>query len=212
MLLSKFAPVFMLISELKSNESTDKSASTIKTLVVESLEKLAVNSTHLSEDPRDMDNARFAVIAWLDEIVMNMEGVDAIEWSSELLQKRWYGTTQAGEMFFSKLKSNLDEVEVLEVYYACLCYGYKGKYGDSSDKEKLASIKESCRQKIVELRGGIPVLVDNTKKLYKDSVPPPVEVKYRNSGRLASLIMTLSTVTIYFVYQELLDDLILAIL
>ena len=212
MLLSKFAPVFILVSELKESEVASRSATSIKSLVSESLDKLVNNSTQSSRDPRDMDNARFAVTAWLDEVVMNMEGVDAIEWSSELLQKRLYGTTQAGELFFSKLKSNWDVVEVLEVYYACLCFGYKGKYGDSVAKEKLISIKESCRQKIVELRGGVPVLVENTKKLYKGSVPPPVEVKYRNLGRVASFIMTLSTIIVYFVFQELLDDLLLTAL
>ena len=212
MLLSKFSPIFSLVSELKDSETGGRNATTIKSLVSESLDDLLGDSTQISGDPRNMDNARFAVTSWLDEAIMNMEGVDAIEWSAELLQKRLYGTTQAGEMFFSKLKGNWEEVEVLEVYYACLCFGYKGKYGSSVDKEKLASIKESCRQKIVDLRGGVPVLLENTKKLYKHSVPPPAEVKYKNLGRVASLIMTLSTATIYFVYQELLDDLLLSIL
>jgi len=212
MLLSQFAPVFILISELRDSEIAGRSTSSIKSLASESLDKLVNSSTQSSRDPRDMDNARFAVTAWLDEVVMDMDGVDAIEWSSELLQKRLYGTTQAGELFFSKLKSNWDAVEVLEVYYACLCFGYKGKYGDGVNKEKLISIKESCRQRIVELRGGVPVFVENTKRLYKDSIPLPVEIKYRNLGRIVSLIMTVSTVTIYFIYQDLLDDLLLTIL
>lgn len=212
MLLSKFAPIFFLISDLSDRGTSSLCVSSIKSLVLESLEKLVCNSTQSSDDPRDMDNARFAVTAWLDETVMKMEGVDAIEWSSELLQKRLYGTTQAGEMFFSKLKSNWNKVEVLEVYFACLCFGYKGKYGDSVDKEKLNSIKDSCREKIIELRGGVPILIENTKKLYEDRFTPPVEVKYRNIGRVVSFIMTLSTITIYFVYQKLLDDLLLTVL
>lgn len=49
------------------------------------------------------DNARFAVYAWVDELLLQSPRLDAADWLSHSLQYRYCGTTSAGREFFTRL-------------------------------------------------------------------------------------------------------------
>ena len=49
------------------------------------------------------DNARFAVYAWIDELLLQSPRLDAADWLSHSLQYRYCGTTSAGREFFTRL-------------------------------------------------------------------------------------------------------------
>ena len=49
------------------------------------------------------DNARFAVYAWVDELLLQSPRLDAADWLSYSLQYRYCGTASAGREFFTRL-------------------------------------------------------------------------------------------------------------
>ena len=49
------------------------------------------------------ENARFAVYAWVDELLLQSPRLDAADWLSHSLQYRYCGTTSAGREFFTRL-------------------------------------------------------------------------------------------------------------
>ena len=108
--------------------------------------------------PNDIRPATFAVVAFLDESVLNSTNVAFADWARMPLQEEMYGNQLAGEVFFENLQrlvtrpDNQDLADLLEVYLLCLLLGYKGRYG-LSGQEALRPIMDSVAGKIRRIRG-----------------------------------------------------------
>jgi type VI secretion system protein ImpK len=92
----------------------------------------------------DYDKARFAVFAWVDEVILNSNWSHKNRWESEQLQRIYFQTTNASELFFERLNTlGSHQQDVREVYYLCLALGFKGRYCQNSDEDLLDQIKTS---------------------------------------------------------------------
>lgn len=90
----------------------------------------------------DFDMARFAVFAWIDEAVMNSGWEGKRKWQKALLQRQYYGTADAGEVFFDRLNQiGLHQRDIREVYYICLALGFTGQYRNAGDSVLLEGLK-----------------------------------------------------------------------
>lgn len=61
---------------------------------------------------RDLEQARFAVAAWVDEQMMSSSRPDAAAWAASSLQFRYFGTAEAGRLFYQELEKCLDSCGV----------------------------------------------------------------------------------------------------
>ncbi len=61
---------------------------------------------------RDLEQARFAVFAWADEQMMSSTRADASSWAAMSLQYRYFGTAEAGRLFYQELEKCLDSCGV----------------------------------------------------------------------------------------------------
>jgi len=109
--------------------------------------------------PEDIRVAMFAVVAFLDESILN-SGIPAFaDWPRKPLQQELFGGHQAGEVFFQnvdKLLAQSDSsvlADVLEIYLLCVLLGYGGKYSVIGRGE-LRSISERMAERIRRIRGG----------------------------------------------------------
>jgi type VI secretion system protein ImpK len=91
----------------------------------------------------DIDTARYALAAFMDETVLNSAWPYKEKWADNPLQLEYFGTYLAGEIFYDKLEDLRTRVEakheLLEIYYLCLLLGFKGKYGVGG-QEKLRNL------------------------------------------------------------------------
>ena len=95
-------------------------------------------------DSESYDNARFAVVAWIDERMMASGWKSRSVWQRSLLQKGLYKTTDAGILFFDRLKElGPEESAVREVYYLCVALGFTGRYCLEGDDVRLDQLKSS---------------------------------------------------------------------
>jgi len=53
----------------------------------------------------DYDLARFAICAWVDEVILGSSWNERNKWQGEQLQRLYYQTSDAGEMFFDRLNA-----------------------------------------------------------------------------------------------------------
>jgi type VI secretion system protein ImpK len=92
----------------------------------------------------DYDQARFAVFAWVDEMVLSSNWSHKNQWQSEQLQRTYFQTTDAGELFFERL-NNLGphQRDVREVYYLCLALGFMGRFCHDGDEYLLDQLQTS---------------------------------------------------------------------
>ncbi len=107
----------------------------------------------------DYDLARFAICAWLDELILNSDWAHRTEWQKELLQRKFYQTTKAGEEFFEKLNSlGPHQQQVREIFYLCLALGFKGRYCRPEDAYLLDQLKTSHLKLLLGSSVGLPKL------------------------------------------------------
>jgi type VI secretion system protein ImpK len=106
----------------------------------------------------DVHESTFAVVAFLDEVILTASGTSAVVWKGESLGQVLFGQRSAGEDFFKRLdvlRANRDShilAEILEVYYLCLLLGYEGKFAGASRGE-LLQIMGNLRERIERILG-----------------------------------------------------------
>ncbi len=104
----------------------------------------------------DLAEARYALVAFIDEQILKSNWTGRNEWMGQPLQLLLYQQYTAGENFFVRLRALLQEgrrSDALHAYYLCLVLGFRGAYGISGDHAALASFLEAARQ---QLARGMP--------------------------------------------------------
>ena len=122
------------------------------------LQEVERDAVAASYDGSDVRDTHFAVVAFLDSVVLNSNDSVATEWKRRILQEELFGQTDAGVVFFEKLehfRSRRDSqqlADILEVYLLCLLLGFEGRYSGGLRGE-LDSITERVRRRIDDIRG-----------------------------------------------------------
>ncbi len=144
--------VYFLKTAAKKQPGFDQVRSDIERLITQSRQTCTVAE-------EDYDSARFALCAWVDEAIMNSPWNDNLRWQREPLQRLYYQTTNAGELFFDRLNAiGPHDNDVREVYYLCLAMGFKGRYGNADDAYLLEQLKTSNLKVLLASSAGIPAL------------------------------------------------------
>lgn len=92
----------------------------------------------------EYDQGRFAVCAWIDEVLLASTWEQRGVWQREQLQRLYYNTTDAGVEVFNRLNTlGLHQTELREVYYLCLALGFKGRFINQGDDFLLDQLRGS---------------------------------------------------------------------
>ena len=87
----------------------------------------------------EIDHTKFALIAFVDECVITSDWDQREDWIANPLQMEIYGRFDAGDQFFTRLDTFLQNpganASVTGVYYTCLGLGFKGRYAIDGEKE-----------------------------------------------------------------------------
>jgi type VI secretion system protein ImpK len=88
--------------------------------------------------PEDVQDIRYALVAFVDELMQADPGPLREFWVSHLLQLEFFGETRAGEGFFERLEKlkSARKGPALRVYYLCLLFGFHGIYGQHGELER----------------------------------------------------------------------------
>jgi len=133
-------------------------AESFRTRIKAALADVERNATAAGYNGQDIRDTNFAVVAFLDSVVLNSSDPIRPEWDRQTLQEELFGQSDAGVVFFEKLehfRSRPDSeqlADVLEVYLLCLLLGFEGRYSGNLRGE-LDSITERVRRRIDNIRG-----------------------------------------------------------
>jgi type VI secretion system protein ImpK len=123
----------------------------------------------------DLRVATFAVVAFLDESILNMRQPIFADWVRKPLQEEMFGVHVAGEIFFRNVERLLARkdseplADLLEIHQLCLLLGFRGRYSASSTAE-IRSILAQIEEKIRRIRGGAP---EPAWRILPETVVPP---------------------------------------
>jgi len=165
-LAMNYQEVLTVITRFRSKRQTATDAGVFRNQMkaaIKKAETAAMESRYPVEDTR---LATFAVVAFLDESILNSNNPVFADWPRMPLQEELFGGHTAGEIFFQCIDRLLARgdtpqlADVLEVYALCLLLGYRGRYS-LSGQEGVRTVLEAIGDKIQRIRGKVGPLSPN---------------------------------------------------
>jgi len=169
---------FTTVARLRANRQVAADADSFRTNIKQVLAAAEQEAQQVGYGSDDIRFALFAVIALLDETVLNSGQAMFAEWPRRPLQEEVFGVHMAGELFFQYLQQLLgrqdseDLADVLEVYELALLLGYKGKFSASRGAD-LQLLTAQVSDKIERVHGGIGELSPSWRPSQAEIATPP---------------------------------------
>jgi type VI secretion system protein ImpK len=151
------------IVRLRSNRQSVSDANSFRTHMKEALKTADQEGRKRGYNADTIKLAVFAVVAFLDESILNSRNPLFADWPRKPLQEELFGTHMAGEVYFQNLQKLLGQTDspeladLLEVYYLCILLGFAGRYS-VGNKGDLRGILDATGEKIWRVRGRLPDL------------------------------------------------------
>ncbi len=158
-----FQELLTVGERLRSNRQQVSDAPTFRAQIWGGVKLADDDAKKHGYSPEDIELATFAVVAFLDESILNLRSPVFSDWPRQPLQEERYGHHIAGEIFFQNLqklsgRSDSQELaDLLEVYYLCLLLGFAGRYS-LGGRGDLAAIVMQTGERIQRIRQTGPEL------------------------------------------------------
>jgi type VI secretion system protein ImpK len=158
-----FQEALTVSSRLRSGRQGVTDAASFRHHVLETLKAADQYARARGYTAEDIKLAVFAVVAFVDESVLNLRSPIFADWPRRPLQEELFGHHIAGEVFFRNLQELLGRndsqglADLIEVYHLCLLLGFAGRYS-LGGRGELRSFIDSCADKIRRIRGAVGVL------------------------------------------------------
>ena len=147
-LISLAAPIFDLVLKIRAETITP--SSDLRPAVQTLFREMEQRGATLRHPERQIKAAKFALAAFVDETVLNINSHLRDEWEKFPMQLEYFGEHLGGVKFFDRLdeliKEIKNEADVVEVYYACMLLGFKGKYKVYMEDQLQQVIKNTADQ------------------------------------------------------------------
>lgn len=115
-----------------------------------SLDGCCVSAARHGHAPDEVQDALYAVVAWIDEMAMSFDWPGAAAWRLSPLQRHYFSTTRAGVGFFERLGGLAPQArEVREVYALMLLAGFQGDYSHRPPAE-LTQFRRDLLERVAQ--------------------------------------------------------------
>jgi type VI secretion system protein ImpK len=154
---------FTSVTRLRANKQIAADADSFRTRIKQVLSAAEQEAKTAGYSGDYTRYGLFALIALLDETILNCGQGMFANWPLKPLQQEVFGVHMAGELFFQYLQQLLtlpdtpDLADLLEVYNLCLLLGFKGRYAASQGgdlhvlSKQLTARIDAARGKAKEL-------------------------------------------------------------
>ncbi|MBI3595521.1 MAG: DotU family type IV/VI secretion system protein [Nitrospirae bacterium] len=194
-----FADLFILATHVKNARDLGHSE-TLRLRIIEMFEAVDRKGKNLGIPGETLQQARYAMAAFLDEMILSSSWPNKEQWSARPLQYEFFREQVAGVEFFNRLeairRAYPANADLLEVYYLCLILGFEGQY-KIHGTEKLKGLVEDLSREIQSRRGEVPHLSPHGKR--SDEL---IEMVKRE---LPSWIVVVSCVAVVFFFYIILS-------
>lgn len=152
-----FQELLTAIVRLRSNRQAVSDAESFRQQIRQAVRTADQEGRRLGYTEEDTRLGIFAVVAFLDESILNLQNPVFSDWVRKPLQEELFGRHTAGEIFFENLQHLLGRREtpeladLLEVYQLCLLLGFVGKYSIIG-RGDLRAVIEAAGDKIRRIR------------------------------------------------------------
>ncbi len=153
-----FQEILTVAERLRTGRQVVTDPAAFRHFILEGLKSADGEARRQGYAGEDIKLAIFAVVAFLDESVLNLRAPVFADWPRRPLQEELFGHHVAGEVFFQNLQQLLgktdshDLADLLEVYHLCLLLGFAGRYS-LAGRGELKGFIDGTADKIRRIRG-----------------------------------------------------------
>ncbi|HLM97816.1 MAG TPA: DotU family type IV/VI secretion system protein [Bryobacteraceae bacterium] len=194
------------IVRLRSNRQAVSDANSFRTHMKEALKAADQEGRKRGYNADTIKFAVFAVVAFLDESILNSRNPLFADWPRKPLQEELFGTHMAGEVYFQNLQKLLGQTDspeladLLEVYYLCILLGFAGRYS-VGNKGDLRGILDATGEKIWRVRGRLPDLSPSWRLPQEAARKVGGDPWSRNLG-IAAIACFVLVVVLFFIFNS----------
>lgn len=139
-----FTDVILYARKLSRGDIQVESADEARSSLIALLEKSKALSDEHGLSAEMHDQAKFPVVAFVDELFLCSDWAYKNDWKLETLQRICFNTTSAGSEFYDRL-SELNKFgpdrDIREIYALCMGLGFRGKYFRGEDRQRYEEVK-----------------------------------------------------------------------
>jgi type VI secretion system protein ImpK len=145
------------VVRLRAERQAVPDAAAFRAQILQLLARAEQDALAMGLSTQDARLAIFAVVAFLDESVLNTRVPALADWARRPLQDELFGGHMGGEWFFQHVDQLLarpdspELTELLEVYQLCLLLGFRGKFG-AGDQGQLHGYTTRVAERLGRLR------------------------------------------------------------
>lgn len=156
-----FQEVVTVIVRLRANRQRIGDPEVFRSQVRNALRAAEAEGLRRGYVLEDVKVGTFAVVAFLDESILNSQNPLFLDWPRKPLQEELFGVHVAGEIFFRNVERLLGKqdsaplADLLELHQLCLLLGFRGRYSASSGTAEIRSILGQIGEKIRRIRHGM---------------------------------------------------------
>lgn len=139
--------LFLLGLQIQANAVQLPDCDSLRSRVLGLLQSIREQAPRAGHIPADVEEAQYAVTAFLDEVIKSSDWPDRNRWSTNPLQAQLFGESNAGVNFFEQRLPAVrrNSPAAVEVYYYCIMLGFEGKYRMGHPDELNGLIKDLRR-------------------------------------------------------------------
>lgn len=151
-LIDAFDPLFVMVLQLQ--QATDPGdGDALRARLNEQLQAAAAQARELGASEAAVADARYALVALIDEVVLTSSWPLKDGWLGRPLQLEHFNSFAAGEEFFTRLQAaragaDPHRAQLLEVFATAISVGFRGKHVGVSGLEVLRGLQ---RELLAEL-------------------------------------------------------------
>lgn len=152
-----FQEVFTVAERLRSNRQPVTDPNVFRQQVREAIKGADAEARKRGYDQQEIQLAIFAVIAFLDESILNLRSPVFADWPRQPLQEEYFGHHVAGEVFFQHLNNLIrmndsqSLADLLEMFQLCMLLGFAGRYS-IGNRAEITPIVNAVGEKIHRIR------------------------------------------------------------
>lgn len=112
----------------------------------------------------ELQQAEFAVCAYLDSYILSKNWACKTQWRQNLLQDDYFNTTDAGVLFYEKCAAlTSEQPDLLHLYFSCLASGFRGQYYARAMNTSIQQVMDTLLNKLNPNQTDAGLLVQASK-------------------------------------------------
>ena len=151
-----------------------RDAASLRAQLLSLLDQFAIHPAAAGVSAVEREEARFAMVAFADEMILRSDWSRRGDWLADPLQLQLFHTNRGGDEFFERLARLRPEfTEAREVFFLCLAFGFEGQYADRTAERRALLLQQFEMLRVAGRAADVATLAPLSPAAYEVEITLP---------------------------------------